>query len=62
MDSLVPVLVMPPVMTGLWIVFVRVNNTYSLRQIAPQPWLTLFKFYMIAIFLTVIDHYAKIPN
>ena len=30
-------LVIPPAMTALWIAFVRVNNRFSLRQIAPQP-------------------------
>ena len=52
-------LVIPPVMTALWIVIVRVNNKYSLRQIAPQPWLTLIKFYVIVILLTVIHLCAR---
>jgi|GEM_PF-4554019 len=52
-------LIVPPFMTTLWIIFVRVNNRYSLRKIAAQPWLTLLRFYLIAIFLTVIDHFIK---
>jgi hypothetical protein len=46
-----------PVLTALWAVFVRVNNHYTSRKIDPRPWLTLFKLYMVTIFLTVMDLY-----
>lgn len=49
----------PPVLTALWIGFVRLNNRYSLRQIDPQPWFTLFKLYLLVIFLTAMDLFAK---
>ncbi len=52
-------LTIPPVLTALYLLFVRVNNRYSLTQIKPQFWQTLFQLYCVFVFLTLMDMFRK---
>jgi hypothetical protein len=48
-------LVVPPFLTGLWLIFVYLNNRFSLRQIAPHPWRHLIQLYLVVVVLTAFD-------
>ena len=52
-------IVLPPAILALWIAAVRVNNRYFRKVAEPDPWLTLFKLYCVAVFWIVMDFYVK---
>ena len=56
--------VVPPVLTGLWLIFVRFNNrraerTERAKRIEPHPWWNLIHGYVVVLFLTALDLLRK---
>ena len=56
-------LIVPPVLTALWLLFARLNN-YIVDQrgtgtnIEPHPWRNLIQIYLVALSLTLV-HYCR---
>jgi hypothetical protein len=57
-------LIIPPVMTALWLLFARVNN-YMVDQrgngtkIEPRPWRNLIQIYLVVLLLTLVYFRAR---
>jgi ABC-type sulfate transport system permease component len=56
--------VVPPLLTGLWLIFVYLNNRWVERKgggtkIAAHPWRNLINMFAVSLFLTVLDLFRK---
>jgi hypothetical protein len=56
-------LVVPPVMAGLWLLFVSANNGIVRRnggsRIEGHPWQLLIQMYVVVLFLTLVHLWKK---
>jgi hypothetical protein len=60
-------LVVPPFLTGQWLIFVYVNNRLAERsgrgsKIEPHPWQNLIHGYLVILVLTALDFSGSSAN
>ena len=64
LSELIIDLIIPPVLTALWLAFARVNN-YVVHQkgngsrIEPHPWQNLIQMYLVVLLLTLVHLHAR---
>ena len=62
--DLVVGLIVPPILTGLWLTFVHFNNNIVERRrrgtkIEPHPWLNLMQGYLVMLVLIALDLFRR---
>jgi ABC-type sulfate transport system permease component len=64
LENLVIGFVVPPLITGIWLLFVLINNRWAEKsltgsRIEPHPWANLFKMYLVSLVLTLFHIFQR---